>query len=186
MKVILRQDIDTLGDKNEIKNVAAGYARNFLIPRGMAVAADDANLKDLDRRLLFAKRRESKLEQELAKAADKIRNAKIEISARAGVEGKLYGSVSAKEIAAALTEKFKYEIDKKRIKLQESLRRVGEYNVPLKLKDGLTVDIVVTIVPNELSDKPEEIPQEPEAPAEGAEVVSEAPADETAEEKTEE
>jgi len=189
MKVILRQDIDTLGDKFEIKNVAAGYARNYLIPRGLAVAADKENLKDLERRLQFEKRREIKLEQQLAKAADKIKNSNIEISARAGVEGKLYGSVSAKEIAAALTERFNYPIDKKRVKLHETLKKVGEYKIPLRLKDGLEVEITVSVVPNELSDKPEEKPEEPvaEAAVEAPAAVEEAAAAEaeTSEENAE-
>ena len=171
MKVILRQDIDTLGDKNEIKTVAAGYARNFLTPRGLAVLADAQNLKDLERRIEFEGRRQAKIEKALAASADKIRDTRIQIEARAGLEGKLYGSVSSKEIAKALSEKLKAEIDKKRIKITESIRRVGEHTVSLRLKENLSVNIIVVVVPDADSDKPEEKP----APEAAPETTAEAP-----------
>lgn len=180
MKVILRQEIETLGDKDEIKNVATGYARNYLIPRGLALPADEKNMKDLERRRIFAKRREDKLEKSLAESAEKIRGAKIEIEVRAGVEGKLYGSVSAKEIAADLTKKFKMEIDKKRVKLHDPIKRVGEYTVPLKLRENLTVDIIVVVSPNAQSDKPEPVKEpEPEAPAAEEKAVPRVEEDDT-------
>ena len=177
MKVILRQDIDTLGDKNEVKNVAAGYARNYLIPRGVAVEGNAQNLKDLERRLLFEKRREAKLEKELSQQAGKIKGARLELTARSGAEGKLYGSISAKEIAAALTEKFKFEFDKKRVRIADPIRRLGEHAVSVRLAENVTVDIVIVVTPDANSDAP--APKEPEV-AEAA-AAEEAAAPEEAE-----
>lgn len=152
MKVILLKDVDNLGDKHEIKVVADGYARNFLIPRDLAVRADAPALKDMERRKHFDERREKKLEEKLVKAADKIRDSSIEIITRVGPEGKLYGSVGPREIAAALSEKFEYPIIKRRVKLTEGIKQVGDYVVPVKLKDDTVVNVNVKVI----SDAPPE------------------------------
>ena len=184
MKVILLQDIDNLGDKDEIKIVANGYARNFLIPRGMAVAADKVALQDLERRRIFADRREKKLEEKLVKAADKIRDSEIEILVKAGPEGKLYGSVGPKEIAAALSEKFEYAILKRRVKLADSIKMVGTYSVPVKLKDDTTVIVKIKVV----SDAPPEEPvaEEPAAAEQPAPLEDVPALQDTVEETVEE
>jgi large subunit ribosomal protein L9 len=152
MKVILLQDIDNLGDKHEIKEVANGYARNFLIPRGLAAKADGSAIKDMERRRFYDERREKKLEEKLVKAADKISNSKLEILVKAGPEGRLYGSVGRKEIAAVLSQKFDYPIIKQRVLLTESIKKVGEFPVQVKLKDDTIVTVTVTVA----SDAPPE------------------------------
>lgn len=177
MKVILLQDVDNLGDKNEIKEVANGYARNFLIPRGLVAKADKTALKEMERRRHFDDRREKKLEEKLVKAAGKIRDSKIEIETKAGPEGKLYGSVGRKEIAAALSRKFEYPIIKQRVQLTEAIKMVGDYVVPVKLKDDTIVKVTVSVV----SDAPPAEPEPQEADQAPAEEVQ-AAAPETVEE----
>jgi large subunit ribosomal protein L9 len=177
MKVILLQDVDNLGDKNEIKEVANGYARNFLIPRGMVAKADKTALKEMERRRHFDDRREKKLEEQLVKAAGKIRDSKIEIETKAGPEGKLYGSVGRKEIAAALSRKFEYPIIKQRVQLTETIKMIGDYVVPVKLKDDTIVKVTVSVI----SDAP--IPEpEPKETAQAPEQEVQAAAQETVEE----
>ena len=92
MKVILLKEVENVGDKNEIKSVAAGYARNYLFPRGLAAPADEANLKQLENKLKFVRRREAAVEQKLVQMVGKVHGATIEVEAHAGVDGKLYGS----------------------------------------------------------------------------------------------
>lgn len=175
MKVILLQDVDNLGDKNDIKDVAAGYARNYLMPRGLAMAADKTGLKELERRRMFAARREAKIEKDLVKAADKIRGSSLEMLAHSGPEGKLYGSVSQKQIAAALSEKFKFEIDKKRVRIDEPIRKLGEHRISVQLKEGVIVDVTVNVKSTDPEPEPE--PEtEVKAAAEPAPAASE-PAD---------
>lgn len=105
MKVIMLKDVENVGDKNEVKTVAAGYARNFLFPRNLAQPADEAGMKQLANRMKYAKRREAVIEAKLAQLMGKVHGAKIEVKAHTGVEGKLYGSVTAKHIAAVLTDR---------------------------------------------------------------------------------
>ena len=188
MKVILLQDVDNLGDKDEIKDVAGGYARNYLLPRGFAVIADKTALKDLDRRLHFAERKEKKLEAKMVKAVDRIKGSEIEIVVHAGKEGRLYGSVLPKQIAAALSEKFEWAIDKKRVKLQEPIKQIGDYVVPVQLREDTIADITVHVVSDQV-DEPEEAEEEKaadtqEAAAEGEQAEAPAAAEDEAPEET--
>lgn len=163
MKVILSKDIEKLGDRGDIKEVKAGYARNFLIPRSLAVIANRSNLKALEEQKRVDERREKRIEAELQKRADSIANTAVEFTARAGVEGRIYGSVTAAQISAALKEKFQLEIDKRRVLIDSPIKTVGEHTVSVRLSAGQEVPVTVRVIPEEV-----EAPAPPEKEAEPA------------------
>lgn len=175
MKVILRQDIEKLGDRGDIKEVKSGYARNYLIPRGLAVAANRSNLKTLEEQKRVDERKEKKIEEKLTERADFIAGSTVEISARAGAEGRIYGSVTAAQISAALKEKFDLEIDKRRVLLDSPIKNIGEHTVNMRLSPGQEVPVKVIVTPEggipdgETDDEPEKAPPEPEPETETAE-----------------
>ena len=177
MKVVLLKDVENVGDKNEIKNVAAGYARNFLFPRELAAPADETNMKQLEHRMKFVQRREAAIEAKLAQHIGKLHGAKIEIKAHTGAEGKLYGSVTVKQIAAVLSEKLGLEVDKKRVKLDEAIKQTGEYQVVVDMSQGRKVEVTVVVAPDEESiaaAAAEEKKAKKEKPAEAPEPAAEA------------
>ncbi|MFA6448777.1 MAG: 50S ribosomal protein L9 [bacterium] len=185
MKVILLQDIENVGDKNEIKDVAAGYARNFLFPRNIAEAATQSNLKQLENRLKYVKRREDVIEKKLVQLTGKVQGATIEVEAHAGLDGKLYGSVTNKQIAATLTEKLGVEVDKKRIKLDVPIKQTGEYQIVIDMSHGKKADVTVKVISDAKLEEAEAAAEPKKAaketPAAAEEAKAEAPAAEAAE-----
>ena len=144
MKVALKEDVEKLGKKGDLKNVAAGYARNFLIPKGLVEIATQEVIK---RTAKIRKTREAeaaKQKEAMTKLAEKITGQKIEIKAKAKND-KLFGSISAAKIAKAITEQTKTAIDKKMIVLAKPIKKVGEYNVRIKLADEVETDLVVKV-----------------------------------------
>jgi large subunit ribosomal protein L9 len=168
MKVILTQDVEHLGHIGEIKEVKNGYARNFLLPRGMAIAATPGAVKIIEKKKEAELRRIAVLEEENKALADLIAKQTLTITARVGREGRLYGSVTANDIAKALSDKVNQEIDRRKIELAENIHSIGSYNVPVKLVGRLAPVVKVNVVA--------EGEEETEAPAEDT-----APAVETAE-----
>lgn len=150
MKVILADDVRGLGHRGDTVSVKPGYARNFLLPQGVAYEATEANV----RRLAEEKKKyDEKMLREkavAAEAASKVEGLRVTISKKAGEEGQLYGSVTASEIADALVEK-KIEVDRRRIELAEPIRRVGEHTVHVRLHRDvvatLTVDVQASNAP---------------------------------------
>lgn len=150
MKVILADDVRGLGHRGDTVSVKPGYARNFLLPQGVAYEATEANV----RRLAEEKKKyDEKMLREKAvasEAASKVEGLRVTISKKAGEEGQLYGSVTASEIADALVEK-KIEVDRRRIELAEPIRRVGEHTVHVRLHRDvvatLTVDVQASNAP---------------------------------------
>ena len=185
MKIIIREYVENLGDKGDIVTVADGYARNYLIPRKFAVRATESELKQLAHRQKFADRREERVEKKLVAQVDTIKSTEIELEVHASSEGKLYGSIIARHIADALTEKLGIDIDRKRILLESPIKRLGEYQVTVKLGVGSKVDVKVTVVSGggPVSEEDTEREEKSEAPVEKqaeAEKAEET-ADETAE-----
>ncbi len=170
MKVILKSDIEKLGYKDEVKEVAAGYARNFLIPKGLVVMATDSELKQLAHRQMFDDRRQKKIELKLAQMAEKIKGSELVIKANAGEEGKLFGSIGVRQIAEALSAYLKIDIDRKRVMLENPLKSLGDHNVVVDLGGSRKVEIVVKVVPEQepASSEPEAAPEQA-APAAEAE-----------------
>ncbi|NPV78735.1 MAG: 50S ribosomal protein L9 [Firmicutes bacterium] len=146
MKVILKQDVKNLGKQGTLVNVAEGYARNYLIPRGMAEEASDSNLKALaDKK----RTEDEKARRELASAQklkSRLSEASIRIYARAGEGGKLFGSITSKDISDAIMSTVKVEVDKKKIELAEPIKSVGAYTVPVRLHPQVVANLRVEIV----------------------------------------
>jgi large subunit ribosomal protein L9 len=144
MKVILQKDIVNLGDAGDIKEVSAGYARNFLIPRNMVIYADDSRKKVAEHQKRLIKIKKEKRKKGSEKIADAINALAVKIIAQVGEEGKLFGSVTTMDIAKKIKE-LGHEIDKRKILLSEPIKQVGEYEVSIKLDEGITAKVKVTV-----------------------------------------
>ena len=145
MKVILLEDVKSLGKKGQIVNVSDGYARNLILPKKLGLEATPKNLNDLK----LQKAKEAKIAAEqLAEAkelAAKIEAAAVTVSIRSGEGGRTFGSVSTKEIAKAAAEQLKLEIDKKKMVLQEPIKSLGTFEVPVKLHKDVTATLRVKV-----------------------------------------
>ena len=145
MKVILLQDVKSLGKEGEIVNVNDGYARNFIIPKRLGVEANSKNMNDLK----LKKNNEEKIAKENKEAAEKLagelKAGQVALKIKVGEGGKAFGSVSAKEIAAAVKDQMGLDVDKKKIQLKETLKTLGTHNVPIKLHPEVTAELKVEI-----------------------------------------
>ena len=145
MKVILLQDVKSLGKKGEIVNVNDGYARNFIFPKKLGVEATGKNLNDLK----LQKNNEKKVAQENLDAAKKLAaelaEGKVELAIKVGEGGRAFGSVSSKEIAAAVKEQMNLEVDKKKIQLKEAIKSLGTHIVSVKLHPEVTAELKVVV-----------------------------------------
>ena len=133
MKVILLQDIKNVGKKDEIINSSDGYARNYLFPKKLAVEATKDNLNQLKARQDTAKRKKEQEKEEAKQLAEKLKKITLSIQVKAGENGKIFGGVTAKEIAENLKEQQNIEIDKKKIMVKETIKALGKYSVEIKL-----------------------------------------------------
>lgn len=145
MKVILLQDVKSLGKEGEIVNVNDGYARNFIIPKRLGVEANSKNMNDLK----LKKNNEEKIAKENKEAAEKLagklKAGQVALKIKVGEGGKAFGSVSAKEIAAAVKDQMGLDVDKKKIQLKETLKTLGTHIVPVKLHPEVTAELKVEI-----------------------------------------
>lgn len=148
MEVILREDIEKLGHRGQVVKVAAGYARNFLLPRRLAVPATNANKKIVDQEREAHLRREAKLASEAADLAKLLAVVEITLRAKAGENDQLFGSVTSKDIADAL-EAQKYNIERRKIQLDEPIKQLGDHKVPIRLHKDVTAEITVHVVREE-------------------------------------
>lgn len=144
MEVILRDDIEKLGGRGQIVNVASGYARNYLLPKRLAVAATDANRKIVEQERQAHLRREAKVKAEAADLAKLMTDVSVTIKQKAGDQDQLFGSVTAKDLADAL-EKAGYQIDRRKIQLAEPIKSLGEFKVPVRLHRDVTVELTVHV-----------------------------------------
>jgi len=145
MKVILKQDVKGLGKKDEMCEVSDGYARNYLLPRGLAVEANAAAINEMNIKKEAEKARKGK---ELAKArelAAKIGTLTVVIKAKAGENGKLFGSITSKEIADKLKSEYNIEVDKRKIQLQDALKSLGTFELDVKLYPEVSAKLKVKI-----------------------------------------
>lgn len=150
MQVILTQDVPKLGQRGDVVEVTPGYARNYLIPKGLAVLANEANLKMLQEKARAEERKRAKERAQAEELAKKLEGLSLTIEARAGVEDKLYGSVTAADIAKALASQG-IEIDKRKIVLDEPIKELGVYKVRVHLADDINPEIKVWVVKEEES-----------------------------------
>ena len=145
-KVLLREDVDDLGARGEIVRVRAGYARNYLLPRNLAVEATTGNVKGIEAERTALLKKEA-IERSTAEAqSQQMSSLVLEFKRKAGEQGALYGSVTSMDVAEALKDKG-YEIDRHRIHLREPLKRLGEYSVPVRLHREVTIDLQVKVQP---------------------------------------
>ena len=143
-KVLLREDIDDLGARGEIVRVRAGYARNYLLPRNLAVEATTGNVKGIEQERAALLKKEAKERATAEGQSQQMGSLVLEFKRKAGEQGALYGSVTSMDLAEALKERG-YEIDRHRIHLREPLKRLGEYTVPVRLHREVTVDLQVKV-----------------------------------------
>ena len=146
MKIILRKDMDVLGLEGDIVNVANGYARNYLIPKGIALEASNQNIKIMETQKKKIEVRRLKAREDAEEVKSKMADILITISQKAGEEDKLYGSVTSMDIAAHL-EKQGIAIDRRKITMDRPIKTLGEFEIPVKLYPEVTGSIKVVIVP---------------------------------------
>ena len=144
MKVILKQDIKNVGKKNEIINAADGYARNFLFPKGLAVPADNSNMNELKLKQKAEANQKAKDLENSKKLAEELKDKTLEISVKAGNNGKLFGGVTSKEISEELKKQLNVDIDKKKIQT-DVIKQEGIYKVNLKLLEGVVATVSVHV-----------------------------------------
>jgi large subunit ribosomal protein L9 len=148
MQVILRDDMDNLGKSGEVVNVKPGYARNYLLPRGHAVKATASDVARVEHEKRVIAARTAKLAKEAQAEADKMSQVTVSIARAVGDEDKLFGSVTSRDIAEALSEQ-KVTVDAKKIHLDEPIKALGLTEVPIKLGQGVTAKIKVWVVKKE-------------------------------------
>ena len=145
MEVILNESIESLGRAGDIVKVSDGYARNYLIPKGIAIVANKKNLVQIEKQRAAILERAAKMRQEFEALAEQLAKLELEIPVKVGEEEKLYGSVTSMDIAKAIEEKG-YQVDRKKILLSEPIKALGEYEVPIKLSPDVTATVNVKVV----------------------------------------
>ena len=147
MQVILREDVKDLGRSGEMVTVSEGYARNYLLPRKMAVQATPGMMKDMRKRMEAARQREAREQEEAQKVGESLKDARVTIPGRAA-EGssRLHGSVTAQDIAEVLNKAVAHPVDKRDIELREPIRTLGTHQVLVRLAKGVTVPVTVEVV----------------------------------------
>lgn len=147
MKIVLTQDVPKLGEMGTIQDVKPGFARNYLIPQGMALLATPGMVKQVEQRQAAERRRIAQLEEEKRELAERIEGTRIELHARVGEQGRLYGSITSGDIAEALSAEIGAEepIDRRAIELEAPIREVGEFTVPVRLIGKLIPSITAVV-----------------------------------------
>ena len=146
MEVILRDHVDNLGRRGDVVKVADGYARNYLLPRKIALKVTEANRRQIERERKIFEAKEAEERQQAEALAERLSQVEIEIARRVGENNTLYGSVTSADIAHALEAKG-FQVDKRKITLAEPLKALGEATVPLKIHRDVSADLKVKVVP---------------------------------------
>src|SRR6186997_2111373 len=175
MKVVLREDVEKLGLRGEVVDVARGYARNFLLPRKLAEPATPSRVKELEKVNARRSLNEAQSFEQAQEIAQRLGQAEIRFDVKAGDTGVLFGSVTQTQLADAIWDKLKVRVDRRKIALDEPLKRIGRYQVPIELFTDVTVETRVLVVP-----EGGELPPEEELQAMEEEAAAEAAAAEAA------
>lgn len=146
MKVILQSDVKKLGKKGDLVEVAEGYARNFLFPRGLAVEANASNLRSLQNEKSQAKARQQRELEEARRQAEQLESLTLSIARKTGEGGRLFGSVTAGDIAEAVQKASGIDLDKRKIELDEPIKALGTYKVSVRVHPGVNADLKVQVV----------------------------------------
>jgi len=147
MKVVFLQDVAGSGHQGEIKDVADGYAVNYLIPRKLAMAASEHTIRQLEAHTRAEEKRKAQMQADLAKQADELNGKLLTLSAKVGSKGRLYGSITSADIAAELKRSFGVGLDKRKIELAEPLHELGTFKVGVKLSREHVPELIVKVVP---------------------------------------
>jgi len=145
MKVILKQDVNKVGKKGDLVEVAAGYGRNFLIARGLAEEATDGRLRELRERKKIKKIKDDKKLKDAEEIKKKIGGKVVKIKVSSGEGGKLFGSVTAAQVAEAVAEQYSVDIEKKDLKIEEVVRQVGDYRFKIRLYTGVEAEMALKV-----------------------------------------
>ncbi|MBH2003906.1 MAG: 50S ribosomal protein L9 [Sphingobacteriia bacterium] len=146
MQVILIQDVDNLGGRNELVTVKNGYARNYLIPQKYAVEANPSNLKQLEEKLKVKAKKEAAMLAEINKVIDVLKASPVKIGAKTGTSGKIFGAVTALQITRAIRDQKGYEIDRKRISINDDVKELGLYKATIDFGNGNNTEIEFEVV----------------------------------------
>lgn len=156
MRIVLRQDVPKVGEAGTIQTVSNGYARNYLIPQGFAVVATDGEIKMAQHNMAVKERKVLRQEEQLKSLAEKIQGQRLTFTAKAGDQGRLFGSITAADVTAALVAAVGEDIDRRRVVLDEPLRTVGEHTVTVHLVGKLRPQVTVVIEAEASDDEPAE------------------------------
>ncbi len=146
MQVILIQDVDHLGQSSELVTVKNGYARNYLIPHKFAVEASSSNLKQMEEKLKVKAKKEAGMLAEVNKVIAVLKDGALKIGAKTGTSGKIFGSVTALQIARAIRDQKGYEIDRKRITIVDDVKELGTYKASVDFGNGKTTEVEFEVV----------------------------------------
>lgn len=146
MEIILIQDVDNLGGKNELVKVKNGYARNFLIPNGYAVEANPSNRKQLDERLKVSKKKEEQMLAQINSVIAKLQESPLTVGAKTGTSGKIFGTVTPLQISRAIRDQKGYEIDRRKIQIPEDVKELGAYKATIDFGNGQTAEVEFEVV----------------------------------------
>jgi large subunit ribosomal protein L9 len=177
MEVILRKDVDKVGLRGEVVNVARGYARNFLLPRGLADEATPARVAELRKVDERRARQEAKTFEDAQSIGERLAKIELRFDVKAGPTGSLFGSVTPTDIADALWNDHKVRVDRRRIGT-DTIKRIGRYQVPIELFQDVTAEVRTLVVPEGGELPPEEVLEAMEASEQTAEAEDEAPKEE--------
>lgn len=146
MKLILRQNVATLGQAGDVVNVKPGYARNYLLPKGLAYMASAANLRRIEEEARRRGEQDRRDYLEASRQAARLEDLTIAVSARAGDEGQLFGSVTVRDICEKVEESgLDFELDRRAVQLSEPIKSVGEHRVPIRYQSGVEVELLVVV-----------------------------------------
>ena len=146
MKVILKKDVKGLGKKEQMVEVSDGYAKNFLLPKGVAVLANATNVNIMKTKKEAEKRKKEKEIENANKLAKEIKNIQLEIKAKSGGAGRLFGSITSKDIVEKLKQDFNIDIDKRKLNLQDSIKTLGEHDIEIKLYTNINTKLKVKVI----------------------------------------
>ena len=146
MEIILIKDVDNLGARNEVVKVKNGYARNYLLPRQLAVENSPSNRKQLEERMKQVKKKEDKMLAEVNSVIDKLKEAPLKLGAKTGTSGKIFGSVTSLQISRAIREQRGYEIDRRKIQIIDEVKELGTYKASIEFGNGQSIEVEFEVV----------------------------------------
>ena len=147
MQVILKQDVEKIGQRGDIVDVSRGYVRNFLVPRGLAEVATPAKMEEAQRRMAEAEERNRRMAERANEIAERLNKSVITIEARTGEDERLFGSITAANIVSAIEKARGIRLDRRRVKLDEPIRALGTHQVPIQVHGDVEASVKVIVVP---------------------------------------